>query len=115
MIGQTFIEVGVVGFEQVQHTPVFPQDAFEKQFRFPSQGPAQIIVEIGKQSEIGHDGFQIAQVQPLLGKIVHQVGGPGIRQHAAHLLLQDFGLAEASLDGFPKQFIIRQAAPNEKG
>ena len=44
--GQTLVEKRVIGLEQIQHTAVFPQDAFEKQLCLSAKSLTQIVIKI---------------------------------------------------------------------
>src|SRR3712207_7861719 len=54
----------------------------------------QIVVKAGKQPHIRSGGRQVAQVQPLLGKVADQRLGPLVGQHPPRLLLQHRGRSE---------------------
>ena len=72
VLREPLVQERVVGLEQVEHAAVFAQDALEKQLGFAAERLAQVVVEIGKQPQVGRDRFEVAQVQPLLGEVADE-------------------------------------------
>ena len=62
----------------------------------------------------GVDRVDIAQPQPLSGEIRREVERAAIGEHPARLLLELSGLAQLAPNGGVEQFIVRDAAPQEK-
>src|SRR5262249_57012699 len=58
--------------------------------------------------------MNIAQPQPLSREIRRQVERAAIGEHPARLLLELCGLAQLAPNGGVEQFIVRDAAPEEK-
>jgi hypothetical protein len=86
----TFHE-GVIGVQQIQHTAIFILDALEKELRLAAERLAQVVVEVGKQFGVGSGGAQVAEIQPLLGKVVDEGARPRIGQHATDLVFENAG------------------------
>ncbi len=78
MLGQPLVDERVVRRHQVKDVPVLMDDAAEKQLGLALKRLPQIIVEIRELERIGNHGAQIAQIQPLAGKVVDQRGRFGI-------------------------------------
>src|SRR5688500_8545996 len=60
MPGEAFVEIGVIGLEQLEHATILAQDALEEELRFLSESLPQVVVEIREQARIGRDRLQIA-------------------------------------------------------
>ena len=71
MPGQALVHEGVVSRQQVEHAAIFLHHAFKEQLGFPPERLPEVVVEIGEQIRIGLDVAQIAELQPLAGKVVH--------------------------------------------
>ena len=71
----------------------------EEHARLGIHGLAQLVVELGKLHRIGMNAIQIAQLQPLAGEVIDERGGFGIKQHAAHLRVQNIGDASGVFSG----------------
>ena len=98
MLREAFIQERVVRLQQIEDAAIFAQDAFEEEFRFLAKGLAQVVIEVGKESQIGRERFEIAQVEPLLGKIADQASRARVRQHPPHLFLEHARVCEVRRD-----------------
>ncbi len=111
MARQPFVHERVVGVEQVDHASVFADDAFEQHLSFAAERLPQVLVEILRGRLHVRE---IAQVEPLAGKIVRQRLRLRIGEHPLHLLLEDLGIVELPLGGDIEQLVVRNAAPEEE-
>ena len=76
---------------------------------------AQVVVEVGKQPEVGLRHRQVAQVEPLAGEVGHQRIRARVRQHAPGLLREHRRVPQAALPGQREELVVRDAAPQEEG
>ncbi len=90
---QALVEEGVIAFEEVENAGVVAHNRTEKELALALHGGAQGHIKIGEFLHVGAMEFQVAQVQPLPGKILLQRQCAVVRQHACDLLLQHFWLA----------------------
>ena len=67
-----------------------------------------------KRLALGVDRVDIAQPQPLSGEIRREVERAAIGEHPARLLLELSRLTQLAPNGGVEQFIVRDAAPQEK-
>ena len=104
--GQPFIKPGAVGPQQSEHTAVVFHDVLKLQARFHPQGFPEVVIKVRKQTGVGGDGLQIAQIKPLIREIRHQRLRPRIAQHTA-------GLGLHIQSACQKRF-IGNAAPKKK-
>ncbi len=114
MPGETFVDEGVIGVEQIQNRSVFMLDAFKKHFGFPLERLPKIIVEIGKFPAIGIRALQIPEIEPLAGEVGREGARPRIREHAARLMLEHGGVVQLVPNGERQQFIVGYARPQKK-
>ena len=114
MPGQAFVDEGVVGRQQIDGAAAFAQDAVEEQFGFPAERLAQVVVEIGKQLDDGQMYIQTAQPKPLSGEVLRKRSRSLVGEHSLHLTAKYAGLAQSTLLGDSQQFIVGNAAPQEK-
>src|SRR5206468_11991558 len=52
VLRQPFIQESVISLQHIEGTAVIAQERLEKQLRFLAEGLAQIIVEVGKQTQV---------------------------------------------------------------
>ena len=114
MARQAFVEERVVRADEIEHAPVFRDDALEEQLALRLERVPQIGVELGEEIRIGQDLLQIAQIQPLAGEILDQRFGTLIGEHPFHLRFERRGIAQLAVFGETKQLIVRDAAPEEE-
>jgi hypothetical protein len=111
---QTFVDVGVIRCQQVQHAMIVAHLTVKKQLQFSRERLPQVFVEIRECVRIGRLQRNVANPQPLAGEIVdHRFGAP-IRQHAADLLLQHGGLFQLAASGEIQQLVVGNAAPQKE-
>ena len=111
MTSQALVHECVVGVQQVQDASVLAHDAAEEHFGLTPKGLPEILVEVFR---LGLDRGELSQIQPLTGKIADKGIGFRIGQHASHLLLAHLGIAEPAFRGEIQQFVVGNAAPEEK-
>src|SRR5439155_4647577 len=70
--GQSLIEICVIHLDQIEYAAVLTDNALEQQLGFLSHRLAEVIVKILEQTHVRNERVQIAQMQPLPGKISHQ-------------------------------------------
>ena len=73
MFREPFVQKCVICLKQIEHAAIFAQHALNKEFRFLTECLPEIVIEIGKETQIRGQGIEIAQIKPLLDKIVDQV------------------------------------------
>ena len=95
VLRQPLVDERVVGGQQIEHAAVLAHDALEKQLGLAPERLPQVVVEVRKDSEFGHDAAEIAQLQPLAGEIADERLRPRIGQHAPHLLRQHLAAGRA--------------------
>ena len=115
MLGQRVGQETPVGIDELNDAPIFHHDRIgeEQQFLFHQLG--QVVLEIGRIAfRVGSVPVEAIELQPLPDKPFEQTGRyPPIVEHAAHLLFEPLGIAEATLLGCLQQLAIRHAAPEE--
>ena len=87
----------------------------EQELGFGAEGLSQVVVKVGKQPQVGLDRIQIAQVEPLVGKVLGEANGARIGQHALDLRIDHVWLAQLSFSGEVEKLVVWQTAPKEKG
>ena len=111
---QPFVDERVVGGQQFEQAAILPHDAADEQLRFAAERAPQIVVELGKAPAIRLELRDVAQMQPLAGKVVHERRGPRVRQHPPHLLIQHRRILQPAALGELQQLIVGNAAPQEE-
>ena len=115
VLRQPFVDERVVGIQQVRDAAVFPQRAGDEQLGLAPEGLQQRLVVVRVAVRVDHHLLDAAQVEPLSREVAHQrVLGPGIGQHAAHLLFQDRRIGELPPLGQRQQAVVGDAAPQEE-
>src|SRR5205085_12613461 len=66
VLGESFIDKGVIRIEQRQDIPVFAHDAFKQHFRLALERLPKVFVEILRRR---FDLRELAQIQPLAGEV----------------------------------------------
>ena len=115
MFGEALVQEGVTGGEEIGHVSVTLKDTFDEEFGFLSESLAQVVVEIGVGADVGREGFQVAEVEPLAGEVGDEGAGFGVGQHAAGLGLELRGGVEALLLSGGEELVVGNAAPEEEG
>jgi hypothetical protein len=115
MLGDALVDERVVRVHQVHDIAILAPDAVEEHPRLVLEAGAQVVVEIRELHRVGLLRLQIAQEQPLAGKVGRQPLGPGIGQHAPDLALEDARRAQPPLAGHLEELIVGDAAPEEEG
>ena len=87
----------------------------EEQLRFAPEGLPQVVVEVREHPRVRARRRQVAQVQPLPGEVRDQRFRATVGQHPLHLLFEHRRLVQLPGGGQIEQFLVRDAAPQEKG
>src|SRR5437773_1141923 len=95
--------------------PILFYDAFQKQLGLLTESLPYIVIEVGELSAIRTRICQVAEIQPLASEIGHQRLRASVGQHAAHLPFQYRRLVQFALSRQIEQFVVGNAAPQEKG
>ena len=111
---QPFVQVRIVGSQEIQHAPVFAELIGHKLLGLLTHGPAQILVKIGKRIGVRYETRQLAQLQPLIDEIGHQRSRTRVGQHAPYLPLEHRGLPEFPGDSCIQKLIVGNAAPHKE-
>ena len=114
MLGEALIEEGVIALDKVEDASVVAQDRGKKQLALTLHCCAQRCIKLGELLHIGALEFEVAQVQPLAGKILLQRQCAVIGEHARYLLLEHLRLAQLALFRQQQQLFIGQAAPQKQ-
>src|SRR4029079_5978561 len=112
--GETLVDEGVVGRQQVEDVAVLAHDAVEEELRFALKRFAQRVVEVGELVMVRRDRLEVAQVQPLPGKVADERVRAAIGDHALHLALEYGGLTELPPCGEIEELFVRNAAPQKE-
>ena len=115
MLRQPFVDKGVIRGQQIQDAAILANHAAEEQFHFVLVGRPQVVVEIGKQIHHRLATLERPYAQPLASEVGDQRFRFRIRQHAPHLLVEYGWILELALCSQVDQFVVGNAAPQEKG
>ena len=55
MFGKPFVDERIICVQEVGHTPILAQDAFEKEFRFLPKGLPKIVIKVREQTHVRSD------------------------------------------------------------
>ena len=113
---ELFVEKGVVRRQQIDDAAILFQLSIEKQLHFPDECDSQVVVEPGKLLvEIRREQPDISCLQPFLEEVLHQRGACMlVTQHAPDLSIEHSRLVQRSADRRVEQFVVGDAAPQEK-
>ncbi len=111
--GQPFVEVGVVGGQQVDHVLILAEDAIDEHLQLGQIDRAR-VAGIREDVHVRIDLGQLAHSQPLVREVGSQRLGPGIGQHAVNLLLEDARVTQMPRHRDVEQLLIGRAAPQEE-
>ena len=111
--GEPVVHKRVVRVQKFQHAAVLLGDVREEQLGFFCHRRAESVVELREKFLVRRGQFQVADLQPLSGEIVHQRFCLAVFQHASDLRLQIFPQHPAFRQS--EQFVVRHAAPEEIG
>ena len=114
VLRQPLVQPSVIRLQQVEHAAVLAQHVLEKQFRLATHRLPQVVIEVGKQSAIRRDGFQVSQIQPLPREVRHERLCSRIGKHPPRLPREHFWLTQHVARGDLQQFVIGNAAPEEE-
>ena len=112
--GQPLVEKGVVRPQQVERAAVLADDAFKEQLGLAPHRLAQVVVEVREQPQVGVEGVEVPEVQPLAGEIRHEGLRAWIGKQAARLRFEHLRLHQFAALRQIEQLVVRQAAPQEK-
>ena len=62
------------GVQKLENAAVLPHDVIKERLSLPLHGLAQILIKTGEGFPGGIQMIQVADLQPLLGKVFHQGG-----------------------------------------
>ena len=114
MLGQPFVDERVVRAQQIEHAPIFAEDAVDEEFGFLAERLTKIVIEVRIIAHIGADRLQVAQPEPLSGEVTREIVRARIGEHAAGLFLEHVRPVQLTANGCVEQFVIGDAAPEEK-
>ena len=114
MRGETFVDEGIVGRQQLGDRPILAHDRVEQHLDLRAHRLPQRIVEVGIERGDRRHAVEAAQVQPLPREVHRQRLRLRMREHPLHLLLEDGLILEPALGRDLQQRIIGRAAPQEE-
>src|SRR5262245_29983016 len=110
---ESFVHERVVGVEQSHDALVFEHDALKEHFGLTLHRFAKVVIEVRVDIGVGLQSAQIAQEKPLTREVASQRSRSLVPEHAANLLLENGGLAQAAGCCEVEQLVVRDAAPEE--
>ena len=110
---QPLVEKRVVRAKQVLDRPVLAQLALEEQLGFAGHCIPERRVEL--ELLRGLLRAEIANLQPLSGKVIEEAFRPGVCEHPAHLLQQHVPITQLQALGDLQQLLVWNALPEEEG
>src|SRR5438094_578652 len=113
-LGDAFVDERVVRRQQVEHVPIFADDAVEEQLRLALVGFGELVVEPRKQQRVGVQFLDVLQPEPLRREARRQRVGFRIAEHATHLLLQHGRLVQRAAVGDFDELSVRHRVPQEE-
>ena len=111
---QAFVHKGVIGIQQIDYAAVFVHDAADEEVHLLQHRRPKIVVEVRIQRCRRLHGLQRTQHEPLGCKIGDQRVSLGIGEHPANLFGQNGRLMKLVLARGGNQFVVGNAAPEEK-
>ena len=111
MLRELFIHERVVRIEEVEHRPILTHDVLEERLRFLLHRRAQRVVVSRERLCIRRSDAQVAQLEPLPAKILHQRARLRVLEHSFHLPIKV--LVQLPLLRQREQLRIRHRAPEE--
>ena len=114
--GQTLVQPGMVGGQEIEDAAVPAQDTVEEQLGLADQPLPQRLVERQRIGIAGtHRGVgEIAQLQPLAREVTGQRRRPGVGDHPPDLPLELGRIGEPPRVRRRQQRVVGQAAPQEE-
>ena len=114
---EAFVEERVVRGQELDDASIAAQHAVDEERELLLHEVARIEQAAGLRelASVGDDLVELRNVEPLEREIFDERLGALIGQHAADLLRQHSGLAQAVVFGELEQLRVRQAAPQEEG
>jgi len=103
-----------VGGQELENAAVVAQLALEEQLGLSPQRLSQVVVEGRKQQPVRRGRAQVAQIQPLTGKVFRECARARVVQHPLHLLVQHRWVAQPTSHCQIQQRVVRNAAPEEE-
>ena len=71
----------------------------------------QRVVEVGEYALHGHDGVEVAQIEPLPREVLDERRGAFVGEHALHLSLEHLRVAQLTALRRAEQLVVGDAAP----
>ena len=114
MLGKALVQERIVRAQQIEHASVLANHAVDKKLGLLPERLPKVIVKIREETHVRRNRVEIAQVQPLRREVGDEVLRTRVRQHPFDLPLENGGLVEIAAGGNVQQFVIWNAAPQEK-
>ena len=111
--GQRTIQIRELPVNQLQQIPILAEHLTHEHLRLTPHVPQQLVIHQRELHRIRLLPVQRPQIQPLPGKILHQIRGLRILQHPPHLTRQHRLIPQLLLLRQLQQFLIRHAAPKK--
>ena len=112
--GQTLIDKGVIGGQQIHHAAVFAHDAGKKSLVSSLMAWRRLSSKSGNASRLGAEFFRLRRKSHCSAKLSTRASDRWIGQHALHLLLQDGGLVQFPLAGKIQQVGRRECCSTRR-
>src|SRR5438552_407025 len=95
----------------MQNAAVFAKNVLEEQLRLFLHRRAEVFIELREELGVGRDLRQLAEREPLAGKVLHEGDRLGVLQHPLYLSLQI--LPQLTIERQAEQLIVRHRAPEK--
>ena len=93
VLGQSLIQISVVGLQEIDDTAVFAHHFVEQELCLLPERLTQIVVKVREKTKVRSDRIQVSQVKPLIRKVGRQASRPRVGEHPAHLAFEHIGLS----------------------
>ena len=115
MFGETSVEHGPVGIEELAQAEIVLQHLAEKRRRLLDHALFQIVVVVGIKLPVGSEHAHATQLQPLARERVRKGVRLGVAHHAAHFRAQDVRLVQLALAREIEEPLVGHCAPKKIG
>jgi hypothetical protein len=112
--GETLVDVGEIGAEQIEHTPVLAEDRADEQLDLALERFTQRRVEIREDVGVRIDALERAQLQPLHRELRHERFRTRVGEQAPDLRFDDRRLGQAAVLGQLQQLVVRRPGGEEE-
>jgi hypothetical protein len=113
VLREAFVHETEIRVEEFKDAAVLLHDVGDEEFGFSAHGVAQLGVPGGESFFVGSDVVEIADLQPLIGEVIHERARLGILEHARDLSFEVF--SESLFLGEFAEACIWHRAPEEIG